>query len=63
MILSMDGDAYGLQCIKDGYTEADAVVDAAACGSWGVEYAYKLITGEETSDGELVNFPWLCRYL
>ena len=57
MILSMDGDSYGLQCIKDGYTEADAVVDAAACGSWGVEYAYKLITGEETSDGELVNFP------
>ena len=57
IILSMDGDSYGLQCIKDGYTEADAVVDAAACGSWGVEYAYKLVTGEETSDGELVNFP------
>ena len=57
MILSMDGDSYGLQTIKDGYSEADAVVDAAVCGSWGVEYAYKLVTGELESDGELVSFP------
>lgn len=57
MILSMDGDSYGLQCIKDGYSEADAVVDAAACGSWGVDYALKLVNGEEKSDGEVVNFP------
>lgn len=57
MVLSMDGDAYGMQCVKDGYSEADAVVDAKACGEWGVEYALKLVNGEIEGDGAVENFP------
>ncbi|MEA4969951.1 MAG: sugar ABC transporter substrate-binding protein [Candidatus Pelethousia sp.] len=57
MVLSMDGDSNGLQAIKDGYTEADAVIDAKICGQWGVEYAYKIVKGEETQDGATIDLP------
>ena len=56
-VLSMDGDSNGLQAIKDGYTEADAVIDAVICGRWGVEYAAKLVKGEEESDGATIDLP------
>lgn len=57
MVLSMDGDSNGLQAIKDGYTEADAVIDAKVCGQWGVEYAYKILNGEEQQDGATIDLP------
>lgn len=56
-VLSMDGDSNGLQAIKDGYTEADAVIDAKICGAWGVEYAYKVLNGEEEEDGATIDLP------
>ncbi|OUQ20289.1 sugar ABC transporter substrate-binding protein [Lachnoclostridium sp. An138] len=57
MVLSMDGDSNGLQAIKDGYVEADAVIDAQVCGQWGVEYAYKILNGEEQEDGATIDLP------
>ncbi len=57
MVLSMDGDSNGLQAIKDGYIEADAVIDAQVCGQWGVEYAYKILNGEEEEDGATIDLP------
>lgn len=56
-VMSMDGDVNGLQAIKDGYTEADAVIDAVLCGRWGVEYAYNILQGNEVEDGATIDLP------
>ena len=56
-VMSMDGDVNGLQAIKDGYTEADAVIDAVLCGRWGVEYAYNILKGTEVEDGATIDLP------
>ena len=57
MVLSMDGDTNGIQAIKDGYTEADAVIDAKELGRMAVENAIKIINGEEKSDGAYLDIP------
>lgn len=57
VVLSMDGDTNGLQAIKDGYTEADAVIDAKELGRMAVENAIKIINGEEQSDGAYLDIP------
>lgn len=57
MVLSMDGDTNGLQAIKDGYTEADAVIDAKELGRMAVENAVKIINGEAESDGAYLDIP------
>lgn len=57
MVLSMDGDTNGLQAIKDGYTEADAVIDAKELGRMAVENAMKIINGEAESDGAYLDIP------
>lgn len=57
MVLSMDGDTNGLQAIKDGYTEADAVIDAKELGRMAVENALMIINGEAESDGAYLDIP------
>jgi len=56
-LMSNDGDVEGMQGVKDGYLLADGVVDARACGEWGVEYAFKVVMGEAENDGEVLSFP------
>jgi ABC-type sugar transport system substrate-binding protein len=46
-VLSFDGDEVGLQYMKDGYSEANAVQDMVVEGTTCVEWAIKLINGEK----------------
>lgn len=49
-LITFDGDAGGMQYLKDGYSEVDAAQDATGTGAICVEWAIKLINGETPAD-------------